>query len=141
MNLDSIFVRYINLDKRVDRNENVKKKFVDILGFNPQKIQRFSAIDGVNIINELKNKNYIGDEIIKILQTKKTIAKKAELSCLLSHYFLLQQIITDETISDDSLIFIFEDDFFINSEYLKSIKLSDIIDKCRDIIRLEKVFY
>jgi GR25 family glycosyltransferase involved in LPS biosynthesis len=129
MDLENIFIRYINLDRRTDRNEDVKKKFVDILGFNFEKIQRFSAIDGINIIDELRHKNYVNDEIIKTLQTKNLIVKSAELGCMLSHYFLLKQIMTDETIPEDSLVFIFEDDFFINSEYLKLTKLNDIIDK------------
>lgn len=114
MDLNTVFVRYINLDRRQDRNDDTIKKLVDILGFNPSNIKRFSAIDGANIIEDLKNKNYIENDFIKILQSVNLNVKTGELGCLLSHYFLLEEICSDTTITDNSYIFIFEDDFFIN---------------------------
>jgi GR25 family glycosyltransferase involved in LPS biosynthesis len=129
MNLDTVFVRYINLDRRIDRNEDTIKKFINILGFNPDNIKRFSAIDGSNIIDELKNKNYIDDELIKILQSANLNIKTGELGCLLSHYFLLKEILNDSSISNNSYVFMFEDDFFINTSYLESTNLTDILNK------------
>ena len=131
MNLDSIYVRYINLDRRKDRNEDVLKKFVEILGFDNNQIKRFSAIDGTNLVPDLKNKNYIGDEFIKIIKGLKINVKAPELACLLSHYFLLKEILEDNTISDESIVFMFEDDFFINSQYLETTKLAAIIEKIK----------
>lgn len=129
MNLDSIFVRYINLDRRIDRKEDTMKKFVDILGFNAVNIKRFSAINGSNIIDDLKNKNYIEDDMIKILQSSNLNIRTGELGCLLSHYFLLKEIVDDTTIQDNSYVFIFEDDFFINTPYFEKNNLTDILNK------------
>lgn len=56
MDLDSVFVRYINLDRRQDRNEETIKKLVDILGFNSSDVKQFSAIDETNITKDLKKK-------------------------------------------------------------------------------------
>lgn len=125
--MDSVYTRYINLDKRTDRNEDVLKKLISILGFDVSNIKRFSAIDGNNLIQDLVIKNYICDELIEIIREKKINVKTAELACLLSHYFLLKEIVEDITIPDNSIIFIFEDDFFINTQYLMTIKISDII--------------
>jgi hypothetical protein len=61
MELDTVYVRYINLDRRIDRNEDVLKKFTEILGFKENNIKRFSAIDGTNIVNDLKKNNYLDD--------------------------------------------------------------------------------
>jgi GR25 family glycosyltransferase involved in LPS biosynthesis len=130
MSLDSIYLRYINLDRRLDRDKDVNKKFIE-LGFNIKNIKRFSAIDGNKLINDLKEKNYIEDELIKNIQNINLNFKSCELACLLSHYFLLKEINNDETISDESFIFIFEDDFFINNSYIKNNELSNIINKLK----------
>lgn len=129
MDLNTVFVRYINLDRRPDRNEDAMKKLVDILGFNPSNVKRFSAIDGSIIVEDLRNKNYIDNEFIKILQSANFNVRLGELGCLLSHYFLLEEIYNDTSIPDDSNVFIFEDDFFINTPYLETINLTDILGK------------
>ncbi len=131
MNLDFVYVRYINLDRRLDRNEDTFKKINEVLGFDKNNIKRFSAIDGTNLIQDLKNKNYIGDEFISIIKKLNLTLKSPELACLLSHYFLLKEILEDNTIPDDSIVVLFEDDFFINTQYLEKIKLSDIIGKIK----------
>ena len=48
--MDSVYVRYINLDRRTDRNQDVMNKFKSVLGFDESNIKRFSAIDGTNLI-------------------------------------------------------------------------------------------
>ena len=127
--MDTVFVRYINLDRRFDRNEDTITKLIDILGFNPSSIKRFSAIDGSNIVEDLRNKNYINDDIIKILQSANLNVRTGELGCLLSHYFLLKEIVCDTSIPNNSNVFIFEDDFFINTSYLETNNLTDILNK------------
>jgi len=130
--MDSIYVRYINLDRRTDRNEDVLKKLTSILGFEESNIKRFSAIDGNNLIQDLVIKNYIQDKLIEIIKEKKNNVKAPELACLLSHYFLLKEIVEDKTIPYDSIIFLFEDDFFINTQYLMSIKILDIVEEIKN---------
>lgn len=126
--MNSVFVRYINLDRRPDRDKDTLGKIIN-LGFDLKKIKRFSAIDGKKITNDLKDKKYIENKFIKILQTKNLNAKVGELGCLLSHWFLLNEIYNDEMIGMDSYVFIFEDDFFINDVYLETTNLDTIIDK------------
>ena len=127
MPLENITTYYINLDFRTDRNKDVIEKLINKLGFSETNIYRFSAIDGKNLIDELKNKNYIDDEIIYMIKNLDITYKSAELACLLSHYFLLKQIVNNPNITDNELIFIFEDDFFINEKYLQQNLFSNII--------------
>lgn len=131
--MDIVFIRYINLDRRTDRNEDVLKKLISILGFDKSNIKRFSAIDGNNLIKDLVMKNYIRDELIEIIKEKQIDVKATELACLLSHYFLLKEIVEDKTIPDESIIFLFEDDFFINEQYLSTIKILDIIEEIKKL--------
>jgi GR25 family glycosyltransferase involved in LPS biosynthesis len=131
MELDSVYVRYINLDRRIDRNEDVLKKFTEILGFKENNIKRFSAIDGTNIVNDLKKKNYLDDELITTIKNLKINVKSPELGCLLSHYLLLKEIFEDNSLDEESLVFIFEDDFFINTEYLEKINFTIIINEIK----------
>lgn len=130
--MDSVYVRYINLDRRTDRNTDVLKKIISILGFEETNIKRFSAIDGNNLIPDLVKKKYIGDELIDIIRKKKNNVKAPELGCLLSHYFLLKEIEEDKTMPDDSIIFLFEDDFFINTPYLEITPLINIIGEIKN---------
>jgi len=129
MSLDLVYVRYINLDRRTDRNEDVLKKFIETLKFNQNNIKRFSAIDGTKLIQDLKDKNFIGDELIEIIRNLKIKIKSPELGCLLSHYLLLKEILSDDSIPEESMVFIFEDDFFINTQYIESIKFADTISQ------------
>lgn len=130
--MESVYVRYINLDRRTDRNEDVLKKLISILGFEEKNIKRFSAINGNDLVKDLRDKNYIRDELIDIIKQKKINVKANELGCLLSHYFLLKEIWEDKTISDDSIIFLFEDDFFINTQYLETTGITDIIGEIKN---------
>lgn len=127
MPLENIKTYYINLDFRMDRNKDVIEKLINKLGFSETNIYRFSAIDGKKLSDELKNKNYIDDEIITMIKNLDIRYKTTILACLLSHYFLLKQIVNNPNITDNELIFIFEDDFFINEEYLQQNSFSNII--------------
>ncbi len=130
--MDNILVKYINLDRKPDRNISTLNKLTS-LGFKEQNIKRFSAIDGRNLKNDLILKNYINSSCIINLQKTNRILREGIIGCALSHYFLLEEIMTDSSISDDNIIFIFEDDFFINDELLASTSLSKIISEINEI--------
>jgi GR25 family glycosyltransferase involved in LPS biosynthesis len=123
--MDKILVKIINLDRRSDRLEDFYKK-IKYLNLNSDQIERFSAIDGRNLIDDLKNKK-IQDPIINLIANKDGFLRCGEVACTLSHYLLLKQISMDDKIEDVNIIFIFEDDIFINDEYLK-IEFSEIIN-------------
>lgn len=129
--MDSVYVRYINLDRRTDRDVDVKKKLTDILGFDLKQISRFSAIDGSNLVSDLNNKNLITDYFIGLISNKPANVKAPVLACTLSHYFLLTSIMEDNTIPDDAIIFVFEDDFFISDELLKKKSIADIVEEIK----------
>ena len=132
--MENIKIIYINLDKRDKRNINTLHN-LNILGFKKENIKRFSAIDGKNLKNDLINKNYINNEIIHCIKNKNINLRLGELGCSLSHYFLYEEIIKDNSISDDTIIFIFEDDFFINEKYLNKISFESILN---DLLTLNK---
>jgi len=134
--MDNIIVYYINLDKRTERNTDVLQK-LNFLGFKNENIKRFSAINGINLKTDLINKNYINNEIINLLQNKNINIRLGELGCSLSHYFIYEEIINDETITDDTIIFIFEDDFFINEKYLNENSFISIINDLHDFNKNE----
>ena len=134
--MDNIIVYYINLDKKTERNTNVLQK-LNFLGFKNENIKRFSAINGINLKTDLINKNYINNEIINLLQNKNINIRLGELSCSLSHYFIYEEIINDERITDDTIIFIFEDDFFINEKYLNENSFISIINDLHDFNKNE----
>lgn len=90
-------VWYINLDRDVERNENVIKQF-DKLKI---KAKRFSAINGNDdeIVNEEFNK-------------KNTKITKNEIACTLSHRRIWEDIVKNKT----PWTLIFEDDIYIPEE-------------------------
>ena len=127
--MENILIKFINLDRRPDRlelfYENIKKLDLDI---EPNQMERFSAIDGNNLLADIQNKNYHNDEIFNYFKNNKRYAT-GELGCLLSHYFLLKQISLDDTIEDSKIIFIFEDDVFISEDFLKQNNFKDILQE------------
>jgi GR25 family glycosyltransferase involved in LPS biosynthesis len=128
MGLQNILAYYINLDFRTDRNHDVKEK-LNKLGFNEENINRFSAIDGKNLSNDLDNKGFMGTKILELIKNANIQYKSTELAVLLSHYFLLQQIIQNPNINEKEFIFVFEDDFFINEKYLEAKPFIKIIEE------------
>ena len=137
--MENIYSYYINLDRRTDRDIQVKKDILN-LGFLENKIKRFSAVNGLDLINDLFNKNYINDQIIHNITNSNTNTthRTCTLACLLSHYFLLKEISLDPTIPDDALIYIFEDDVFINEEYFKTKSFLDINKHLQDFSKLNQ---
>ena len=132
--IDNIHVRYINLDRRLDRLEQIKQHLT-VLQFKPENIKRFSAINGIDIINDLKNKNILSDRIFNIISDKRSMYNRGEIACTLSHYFLLKEIIDDNSINDDDIVFIFEDDTFLNTSYLDTNPFTNVLKELNDFTK------
>jgi len=90
----------INLDRRKDRYNDFLKR----IPFDSDVCERFSAIDGKKIkdFNHKDNPYVIG--------------------CHLSHKNILNLVVIDETIKDDDIILIFEDDVFFSTSFDVEIK-------------------
>lgn len=129
--LSSVHVRYINLDRRLDRHYNVIEKLA-LLGFNRDNVKRFSAMDASKLKDDIIQKGYQKDELIVGLSNRYQGVKTACLACLLSHYLLPLEIAHDDSIGDDNLIFIFEDDFNIDIDYLETTPFVEIIKQIVD---------
>lgn len=96
----------INLDRRQDRYNN----FLHRIPFNSNICERFSAIDGKNILKNKINENPF------------------VIGCHMSHKKILQMVINDDDIKDDDLILIFEDDVFFTETFSNEfIKLNETI--------------
>jgi GR25 family glycosyltransferase involved in LPS biosynthesis len=132
--IDNIHVRYINLDRRVDRLEQMKQH-LNFLQFKPENIKRFSAINGNDIINDLKNKNILSERIFNIISNKQSTYYSGEIACTLSHYFLLKEIINDNSINDDDIVFIFEDDIFMNTSYLDTNPFTNVLKELNEFTK------
>jgi GR25 family glycosyltransferase involved in LPS biosynthesis len=101
MLIKKIFV--INLDRRSDRFENFTKKLISPL--NSSLIERVSAIDGRNLIKLNLN-----------LKQKKL----NEIGCFLSHKKCLLKIICNQSINDDELFIVLEDDICFSQKYFSN---------------------
>lgn len=127
--IDKVYL--INLDRRPDRLENMKKKLKDMGGiFN--NFNRFQAIDGNNItddqilnlcstntINSLKNKFHLHADI----------RSKAGIGCYLSHYNVWLDIIKNNY----NNVLILEDDTFTDLSYKEIMQYIDTLPEDYDI--------
>lgn len=104
-------IKVINLDKRPKRFETFLKN-ISNSNFKNNNIERFSAIDGLDIIDDIKAKKLESDQIFKELSNLDINIPRGELGCLLSHYFVLNEISQNVKLSDDDFVLIFEDDVF-----------------------------
>lgn len=96
---DNVYV--LNLDRRPDRFENIKNK-LDLLNI---KFERFSAIDGDDILN--------GEyDFSRFVQGRGMLENKYALACLRSHI----EIIKDAKFKGYKRILIFEDDVLISKD-------------------------
>jgi GR25 family glycosyltransferase involved in LPS biosynthesis len=96
----------INLKHRVDRYNEFKKRAG--VYFDPELFEKFDAIDGRNVDPEIQEKEPLF----------KTTSKKGEIGCHLSHRQIWKNVSEDETLVDDDLIIVFEDDvFFTNNNF------------------------
>jgi GR25 family glycosyltransferase involved in LPS biosynthesis len=104
-------IKVINLDKRPERlntfNANIQNSILKTIP-----VERFSAINGIDLINDIKTKQLNDDPIFEALNKLNIIVPKGELGCLLSHYFVLKEVIQNDKLSDNDYVLIFEDDVF-----------------------------
>lgn len=111
-----MYIRVINLDTRLDRYQNM----ISIISNSVLKnywLKRFSAINGYNLKEDLINKGLYDDPIISILRNLNQEIKCGELGAMLSHYFVLREIMEDESLKEDDLILITEDDFILGTDF------------------------
>ena len=99
----------INLDRSEDRLEfvkdNARKANLDIT--------RFRGVEGNKLdLADLKRRNIITNEKLRV----------GEIGCALSHINLWKKIINDDTISDDKLVLILEDDVIIPKDLNQKLK-------------------
>jgi GR25 family glycosyltransferase involved in LPS biosynthesis len=106
----------INLDRRPDRYN----EFLSRIPFNSVICQRFSAIDGKNILKySVKENPYV-------------------MGCHLSHKTILEIVMNDENIKNDEFVIIFEDDVFFNTNFMEGI---DNIKNNIDIFDINSLIY
>ena len=132
MEINGAHAYYINLDRRQDRNEECITNLLS-LGFDENKIVRFSAINGENILEDLKNKNLYSDYLIKYLHYIPLLFRRAELARILSHYFCLYFIYDNPNIQQNELVYIFEDDFKKNISKEEFIGINNILQEFNKI--------
>lgn len=119
-------IKIINLDRRKDRMDTMLKNIAST-SFRDYPIERFSAINGIDLIQDIKNKRLDDDIVWKVITSlNKDSIPKGRLGCFLSHYFLFKKIWKDVTIDIDQMIIIMEDDVhFSKNDY--SGEIADII--------------
>ena len=122
-----IFV--INLDYRPEKWYTSMTNIQNTV-MNNYKVERFSAINGFDLSLDLRFKNLYNDPIIPIIQKTNIMIGCGVIGCLLSHYYLLRQISRDESISDNELVLILEDDFFIGSDF--NSRFLDLLSDIKD---------
>lgn len=127
--------KVINLDRRSDRFEKFKDQY-DRSNLKDMKLERFSAIDGTNIINDINNKNLQHDPIFKALKCLNRNIPKGELGCLLSHYFILREISNDQSMTLNDMVLIFEDDAFFSGMFDKD---KSFFNEISEFIKNEQV--
>jgi GR25 family glycosyltransferase involved in LPS biosynthesis len=129
LNEECVYITIINLDNRPDRYE----KTISLINNSAMKncwLQRFSAINGYNLIHDLTEKQLIEDPILPILKNMRQEIACGELGCFLSHYFLLKKIAEDMTLNNDDLILIMEDDIKLASNF--NDRFSNVIREIRN---------
>ena len=119
-----IKIYVINLERSIDRRENVLSQF-DAIGIRSE---FFTAIDGKAHDHELF-KNF--DEELRI-KTKGKSLTRGQLGCFASHYLAWERCVQDR-----KPVIILEDDVLIFKErFLSFLKLAELLDKKYECIRL-----
>lgn len=109
--MDNLTIKVINLDRRPERWDIFLKKQKNT-ALQKYNAERFSAINGVDILEDIGKKKLTGDPIFKLLSKLNTEIAKGELGCLLSHYFVFKEIMLDDNLQENDLVLVFEDDVF-----------------------------
>ena len=105
----------INLERRLDRKENIQKLFSHL------EYEFYKAVDGKKLIADT--------EIFQLFKGNDFRWRKGILGCALSHYNLWNSLITDKY---DSYC-IFEDDISVSENFSQ-----EYLDKCKDFVNLNE---
>jgi len=112
-------VYYINLDRRQDRSTEFLQK-IKLTSLANSIIKRFSAVDGICLQDNLARRNLDRDPIILLLahlrNKTNSSMRPGVLGCFLSHYFLLKEIVENQSLDNDQIVYIFEDDVFYSKD-------------------------
>lgn len=114
-------IYYINLDRRPDRDENVKKEISKINFSGP--VERIPAVDGreldiPNLSENLITKDGKSDALNKNAGLYYVMTPGA-IGCALSHHNLANKII--EEMADDNYVLILEDDVVLEDDFMNKI--------------------
>ncbi len=120
-------IYYINLDRRTDRNENIKNEIAKLNYIGP--VERISAVDGRKIdINNLSEKLITKEGKLDAMNKNGGlyyIMTRGAVGCALSHYNLAKKIINE--LNDNEYALILEDDVVLEDNFMN--KLNDYINK------------
>ena len=119
----------INLKRRPDRYVEFKNR--SSIYFNPELFEKFDAIDGKNLDPKIQEQEPFFQKIN---------IRKGEIGCHLSHREIWKNVSEDETLSDDDLIIVLEDDVFFTDHNFES-KFTDAINCFQQIKVLNKMLY
>ena len=109
----------INLDRRKDRYENFLKTIKDT-PLNDEIFIKFKAFDGSDIKNEIDRFNLKDDFIIKTLSKYKISFQRGIVGCLLSHLLVLKDIMNNDSIKDNDMVGIYEDDIYLSDKFINN---------------------
>lgn len=119
----------INLKHRADRYNEFKKRAG--VYFDPELFEKFDAIDGKNVDPEIQENEPL---------FKNVNSKKGEIGCHLSHRAIWKIVSEDETLAEDDLVIVFEDDVFFTNNNFKY-KFMDSIKSFQQIKIPNKILY
>lgn len=128
----------INLDARPERWKRTHA-LLHTLSFIREgacKVERFSAMNGYNLLRDVCQKGYNNDKIFELFRHASfthTMACGA-VGCLLSHYFLLSNIAQRSDLESNDWIFIFEDDVHFVDETEQ--RLNKVFNEVSDDMRM-----
>lgn len=118
-------VIYINLDRRMDRKNNLINE-LDRINYNGR-IERLSAIDAKKLNFDLMPTNLFTKESIKMATDKTeglySYMTKGGIGCALSHKMVYEKILA----GDDEYVLILEDDIWFDDNF--NIKLEQTLKK------------
>ncbi len=114
-------IYYINLDRRPDRDENVKKEISKVGYSGP--VERIPAVDGreldiANLSDNLITKEGKADALNKNGGLYYVMTPGA-IGCALSHHNLATKII--EEMTDDNYVLILEDDVVLEDDFMNKL--------------------
>jgi GR25 family glycosyltransferase involved in LPS biosynthesis len=107
----------INLDRRQDRWNAITNLIKSSPSLSQEEFIRYRGFDAYDFQNEINRFSIHEHPIINDMKLNKKNLKIGELGCYLSHILLLKHIIENDDISEDDLVSIYEDDFYLTENF------------------------